>query len=185
MRTQYLLLIGLMLALAPLPALACEGEMDMEMVPVGNTELVQMGPFKLSAPYTFSTTDGIKNGAVFFGLQNENPTSDRILSARAPDIADRVELHSNSAQADKMTMRPVQGFDIPASGHLVLQPSGNHLMLMGLNHPLKAGDSFPLILVFEKAGEHIIQVPVMAVSTSPKMRSDDTAVDDDAHDSHH
>ncbi|MCW8860848.1 MAG: copper chaperone PCu(A)C, partial [Rhodospirillales bacterium] len=43
-----------------------------------------------------------------------------------------------------------------------LQPGGDHVMFMGLNAPLKEGDTFPLTLVFKNAGEVTINVTVKA-----------------------
>jgi periplasmic copper chaperone A len=40
-------------------------------------------------------------------------------------------------------------------------------MLIGLKKPLKAGDSLPLTLVFEKAGNVSITVPVQAMGAKP------------------
>jgi copper(I)-binding protein len=42
----------------------------------------------------------------------------------------------------------------------LLKPGGDHVMLMGLKQPLKEGESFPLILTFEKAGDVQVTVKV-------------------------
>ena len=54
------------------------------------------------------------------------------------------------------------GRDIPvlASGSVELKPGSLHVMLFGLNKELKAGDTFPLTLRYEKGGEHTVQVQV-------------------------
>ncbi len=58
-------------------------------------------------------------------------------------------------------MRQVGGIDIPAGGSVNLNKGGGyHLMVMGVNRPLKAGDQFPLTLMFRHAGERVIQVSV-------------------------
>ena len=41
-----------------------------------------------------------------------------------------------------------------------LKPGAYHLMLVGLKAPLKAGDTFPMTLKFEKAGEVVVTVNV-------------------------
>ena len=51
-----------------------------------------------------------------------------------------------------MTMRPVAAIAIAADASTVLKPGGYHIMLIDLKAPLKAGESIPLILTFEKAG---------------------------------
>ena len=63
-----------------------------------------------------------------------------------------------------MQMREVAGgLQVPAKGTVVLKPGSYHVMLIGLKNALKAGDSFPVTLVFEKAGNVSITVPVRAM----------------------
>ena len=59
-----------------------------------------------------------------------------------------------------MKMRPIASLDIPAGQPVILKPSGEHIMLMGLNGPLREGQSFPLSLTFEKAGAREVTVAV-------------------------
>ncbi len=59
----------------------------------------------------------------------------------------------------KMVHLP-NGVEIPAHGSAELKPLGLHVMLMGLKQPLKAGESLPLTLVFEKQGEVAINAKV-------------------------
>ena len=61
----------------------------------------------------------------------------------------------------EMEMREVDGIDIVAGEPLVLEPGGYHVMLMELAAPLEVGTSISLTLVFEKAGEVTIDVPVL------------------------
>jgi copper(I)-binding protein len=52
-----------------------------------------------------------------------------------------------------MMMRPVEGgIEIPAQGSVKLEPSGRHIMLIGLKSSLAIGDSIELRLDFEKSG---------------------------------
>jgi len=59
-----------------------------------------------------------------------------------------------------MKMRPLTSLDIPAIQPVTLKPGGEHIMLMGLNRPLREGQSFPLTLTFEKAGAREVAVAV-------------------------
>jgi copper(I)-binding protein len=54
------------------------------------------------------------------------------------------------------------GLPIPAGGSVVLEPSSYHLMLIGLKKPLTPGETFPLTLTFQKAGNISVTVPVHA-----------------------
>ena len=53
------------------------------------------------------------------------------------------------------------GFVIPAGGTVVLQPGGNHIMLMGLTGPLRNGSAVTLALE-TSAGRVSLTVPVRA-----------------------
>ena len=52
-----------------------------------------------------------------------------------------------------MRMRPITGgAPLGASASLKLSPNGDHLMLIGLKSPLKAGAHVKITLQFERAG---------------------------------
>jgi copper(I)-binding protein len=59
-------------------------------------------------------------------------------------------------------MREADGLEIPARTRIVLAPHGLHLMLMGLQRPLLAGQRFAVTLTFEHAGERTVSVAVLA-----------------------
>jgi len=61
---------------------------------------------------------------------------------------------------DVMRMREVDGIDVPPGQRVELKPGGMHIMFMGLKAPLKAGDSFPATLTFQKAGDVKVSVKV-------------------------
>jgi copper(I)-binding protein len=52
-----------------------------------------------------------------------------------------------------MRMREVKGYEVPAQGSFELKPGGAHLMLVDIKKPFKEGDTIPVTLRFEKAGE--------------------------------
>jgi copper(I)-binding protein len=51
-----------------------------------------------------------------------------------------------------MSMDQVQKVDVPAGEIVQLKPGGFHVMVMGVKQQLKAGETFPVTLTFEKAG---------------------------------
>ncbi len=60
-----------------------------------------------------------------------------------------------------MIMKPLSGgLAIPSGRDIVLGPGGYHIMLQELAHPLAAGDSFPLVLHFQRAGDQTVDVEV-------------------------
>lgn len=97
-------------------------------------------------------------GVVYMAIVNDGSQADRLLGARSPAF-EAAELHESYEEGGVSKMRPVEALDIPAGDTALLEPGGLHLMLLGGAQALKAGEEFPLILMFERAGE--IEVPVM------------------------
>lgn len=85
--------------------------------------------------------------------------ADKLISASS-DTAKATELHATQMKDGTMAMRQVQSMDIPADGELKLKPGGYHIMLIGLNRPLVAGETLPIKMKFEKAGETSINAKV-------------------------
>ena len=120
------------------------------------------------------------NGAAYLQLSAKG--EDALLSASAP-AASRVEIHTMSMDGDVMKMRALDKLEIKSGEKLVMQPgAGVHLMLMGLKQPLQAGDSFPLTLIFRKAGKVTVQVKVKDLGMPAK--GADMNHDDHAHHHH-
>lgn len=111
--------------------------------------------------YARVSSPNAKVGAVFFEVENHSAAADRLLDVTS-DVAARVELHTHKeGDGGIMQMLHVpEGFAIPPQGHHALKRGGDHVMLMGLNHSLNDGDIVPLTLVFENAGEIMLEVPV-------------------------
>ncbi len=114
--------------------------------------------------YARATAPAQPAGGGFLTLHNGG-AADRLVSAQAP-VSSTVELHTMRMDGDVMRMRQVEAIDLPAGQKVELKPGGLHLMFIGLKAPLKAGDSFPLTLKFEKAGELTVSVRVEAVGAA-------------------
>lgn len=102
-----------------------------------------------------------KTGAVFFMIHNNTATDDRLIDAKG-EVAKKIELHTHKDMGEgvmKMVHVP-EGFPVAAGDMHELARGGDHVMLMGLTADLKNGDHFPLVLVFEQAGEVSIDVTV-------------------------
>jgi copper(I)-binding protein len=85
-------------------------------------------------------------------IHNKSAAPDRLVGGSTPAAA-RVETHVHIKDGDILRMREVTGYDVPANGTLELKPGGAHLMFVELKQPLKEGDSVPVTLRFERAGE--------------------------------
>ena len=116
-----------------------------------------------------ATPGKAENGAVY--LTVVSPVADR-LTGVSSSVAKQAGLHNMTMDGGIMRMRPLAGVELPANQPVTLKPGGMHIMLMGLNQPLKSGESFPLTLSFEKAGKREDAVAVeKAGATGPEGHS--------------
>ena len=122
-----------------------------------NTALAQSNQLEVSNAWARATPGKAENGAAYVTILS--PTPDRLLSASSPS-AKKAELHTMEMAGMVMKMRPVAGLDIPAGQPVALKPGGEHIMLIGLQQPLREGQSFTLTLNFEKAGARTVSVAV-------------------------
>jgi copper(I)-binding protein len=106
------------------------------------------------------TPPGAPNGAIYLTV-NDSGAPDRLLGASAP-VAAMVEVHVSKMVNGVMEMLPAGPMPVTQDKPLVLAPGGYHIMLMGLKQQLKPGDSFPVTLRFEKAGDVTAAVTVRA-----------------------
>jgi periplasmic copper chaperone A len=114
-------------------------------------------------PWAQATPAGAKTGAVYITLVNKSGSADRLIGASS-DVAATLQIHEMKVVNGVMQMRQLaHGLPIPAGKTVVLKPGSYHVMLIGLKQPLTAGESFPLTLTFEKAGNISVTVPVQAM----------------------
>lgn len=147
------------LPLLPLAAQAHQGQGHVQQAQ-HTQDGTALGPLRIEAPWTRAALEG-RQGAGFMTIRNTGAVADRLVAATSP-VAGRVELHTHLRDGDVMRMRPVQDIPVPAGGSATLQPGGLHLMFMGLNRPLVAGETIPVTLRFAEAGEVTVQLRVEA-----------------------
>jgi copper(I)-binding protein len=124
---------------------------------VASAAMAQTNQLEVNNAWARATPGKAENGAAYVTIAS--PTSDRLVSVSTP-VAKKAELHTMEMKGMVMEMRPVAGVDIPAGQPVSLKPGGEHIMLLGLNQPLREGQTFPLTLNFEKAGSRAVTVTV-------------------------
>ena len=126
-------------------------EVSPESKPAGETVSIDNGWVK-------AADDGMS--AAFGELKNLGEKDVTVVSATS-EASSELQLHETVANdAGEMVMRQRDGgFTIPAGGTLMLQPGGNHIMLMGLAHPIKAGDEVSFTLTFSDNSTFTFTVP--------------------------
>lgn len=126
------------------------------------------GDIEIQNPWARASAGMAQAGAAFMDIKNNGGT-DRVIGASA-DVAKSVELHTHIKDGDVMKMRRVDAIDVPANGMAHLAPGGLHVMFMGLTAPLEEGETFPLTLTFEKAGDVTVEVEVKAAGAMGGMQ---------------
>lgn len=97
--------------------------------------------------------------AAFLVIENQGAADVALLSAKT-DAAKAVELHKMESAGEVMRMRRLDLISVPRAGRAELQPSGLHLMLIGLNKPLREGDEVSVTLQFSNSAQKTFRVPV-------------------------
>ena len=127
---------------------------------------VQAAPPEVKDAWTRDTVGGTANAAVFMTITSQTP--DRLVSASTP-VAKKTDLMTMAGGSGAMEMQYLKGIDIPAGKPVSLNATGLHVWLADLNQPLSAGQSFPLTLKFEKAGERQVTVSIIKPAAAPPM----------------
>ncbi len=107
---------------------------------------------EIERPWARATAPGAKIAAGYMVIHNKSAAPDRLVGGATPAAA-RVETHVQINDGEIMRMREVKGYDVTAKASFELKPGGAHLMFVDISQPFKEGDTLPVILKFEKAGE--------------------------------
>lgn len=120
-------------------------------------------------------------GAAYMQITNNADTDDVLLSA-STEFAEIAELHETRTMSmedgdmsnmdhegmdmdhegmdDMAMMAPVEDISVPAGETVALEVGGLHVMLINIEDIPEIGDSVPVTLTFEEAGEIIIMAEV-------------------------
>ena len=119
------------------------------------------GDIAINDPYARVSAKMSTSGAAFMVIENTGTEDDRLIAASS-EVAERTELHTHKADANGVMrmMKVEEGFPLPAGGSHALARGGDHVMFLGLKHPLSQGDIVKVTLTFEKAGDVVVDIPV-------------------------
>ena len=123
-------------------------------------QAITVGAIEITAPFTRATLPNAPVAGGFLTITNTGAEDDRLISVSV-DFAKEGQIHEMAMEGDVMKMRQLaDGLVIPAGETVTLEPGGSHLMFMGLTRALTEGETVPVTLTFEKAGEITIDLPV-------------------------
>ena len=143
----------------------------------------ELGKLTIDHPFARATVGPARVSAAYVVIENAGE-ADTLVSA-STDRAAKVELHTMEMADGVMRMREVEGgIEVPAGDKAVLEPGGLHIMLMGLTQELVEGESFPMTLTFEKAGDIEVEVKIEGAAAGAHSGHDNHGHDHKDHDGH-
>ncbi|GMO11531.1 copper chaperone PCu(A)C [Bradyrhizobium sp. TM233] len=139
------------------------------------------GDLVITRAWSRATPGGAKVAGGYLTIENRGHTAERLQAASAAHAL-RTEIHEMAVNDGVMTMRPLDKGLVIAPGQIVtLAPGGGHLMFIGLDVPLHAGDQMPVMLSFEHAGAVKVTLDVQAIGAQAPESTKTTAAAEPAH----
>jgi periplasmic copper chaperone A len=120
--------------------------------------------------YIRATIPGTSVSSAYMEINNAT-SEEIILIGASSKVSDRIEIHEHVMNGDMMRMQKRESLTIPANDHVVLQPSGYHLMIFNLIEPLKVDDNVDVKLHFSNQKEVIISLPVYSIKRKKQKES--------------
>ncbi|CAM3917858.1 copper chaperone PCu(A)C [Roseateles saccharophilus] len=103
-------------------------------------------PVKVEDAWVRATVAPQKTTGAFMQLTASRPL--KVVAVSSP-LAAVVEIHEMKMDGGVMKMRAVDALPLPAGQAVALKPGSYHVMLMGLQRPIQAGETVPLTLTVE------------------------------------
>jgi len=116
------------------------------------------GDIEIHEPWVRPTAQG-GNAAVYFIIHNHSKNADELIGASS-NVSDNVEIHESKMVNDVMTMNMVSSIPLGAGDEVAFAPGGYHIMMVGVNKELKAGDHIGVILHFKSHADIVVNVTV-------------------------
>lgn len=92
-------------------------------------------------------------GAFYLTIRNAGDAADAVIGATAPRC-DEIEIHQTATVDDVSSMAPAEPavLELPAGADLVFEPSGLHMMCLGLDEPVEVGEQLLVTIELDRAG---------------------------------
>ena len=115
-----------------------------------------------------ATPRGAQTAAVYIErVHNSGEETDRIVKVNSI-LARKSLIHKTEVEGGIAKMIHVKNLEIQAGTSLSFKPGGLHIMMIGIQKPLKQRARFPMTLEFEKAGKIRVTVAVRSIGFSQK-----------------
>ena len=101
------------------------------IAPAAAADTVKVGGLELSGLWTRATPPKAPSAGGYLTIVNTGRDPERLIGVASP-MAGKADLHAMAMKDGVMTMRPVDGIDIPAGGTVARDPDGLHIMFTQL-----------------------------------------------------
>ncbi|HEY8162934.1 MAG: copper chaperone PCu(A)C [Methylocystis sp.] len=115
-----------------------------------------VGKLKVEHPWLRAPADGEKNASFYAFLHNNGDTPDKLVAVKVEKF-DKAIIHGDAKKLDLET--PVV---LPPKSMTTLAPGSVYVALIGAKKHLEVGWGLEMTLVFEKAGEVVIDAAIDA-----------------------
>lgn len=168
LNTRLVRVLVALVAVVALPLAACGSDSDSSDSDAGSTSgKIEVHDAIVAVPPNPS------QAAVRFVIENGTDVDDELVAASSP-VAERTEVHKSDVDDEgRSTMEAVPSLAIPAGESVTFEAGGLHVMLTGITEELTAGETVPLTLTFEEAGDIAVTVEVVAPGDDDHMEDHD------------
>jgi hypothetical protein len=129
----------------------------------GRASDYRVGPMVVAQPWARATPKGASTGAAYMTITNTGSAPDRV-SCVSSDASAECQIHIMAIENGVMKMRRIEdSFEIKPYEAAAFKPSGLHLMLVHLKHPLDKGKTVKITLKFDNAGSLEVGYPIEAI----------------------
>lgn len=125
-------------------------------------ETVTLGDLTIQNAWSRGTIGAGRPGVLYLEITNNGGTDDALVGIATP-AAGMPMLHETVVSNGVASMPHAMAVPVPAGQTVALAPGGYHGMLMDLTAALKEGETFPVTLMFQTAGEVTVTVDVLSM----------------------
>ena len=141
---------------------------------------------KVTKAWTRATAPGQDSASIQLTITSKKAAT---LIGVASGSAQSGEIHTMVMEGDVMKMRAIESLALPAKTPVTLGADGNHLMLLGLRTPLKAGRKLPFALTVKLADGRTITLKILAqikpLETTSNAAQTESQPEAQMHEHHH
>lgn len=125
-------------------------------------EPVTVGDLTVQNAWSRATIGAARPAVFYVEITNGGTEPDALVAITTP-ISGMPMLHETVVTDGVASMPHAMSVPLPAGETVQLTPGGYHGMLMELTAALKEGETFPMTLTFERAGEVTVNVDVVSL----------------------